>query len=80
MLADNSIATTPILATNATANNPTTWNTPIIIGAISAIMAVIVGVPGAILAVKKIQGRKRKRARQGDAEDGVHLEVDVPAR
>jgi hypothetical protein len=38
-----------------------TWNPPIIIGALFAILAVILGIPGAILAFKKLRNRKATR-------------------
>jgi hypothetical protein len=39
-------------------NDPTTWSPPIIIGAAFAIFAVILGIPGALLATKKLQRRQ----------------------
>ncbi|KAF2647681.1 hypothetical protein K491DRAFT_292389 [Lophiostoma macrostomum CBS 122681] len=58
----------------AIAANPTTWSTPVIVGAIFAILAVILGVPGAILAVMKLQSRTR--ARRGDVEGGNGTALD----
>jgi ABC-type Fe3+ transport system permease subunit len=53
---------TPTLLNNppAAASQPI-WNTTTIIGAVFAILAVILGIPGAILAYKKLRNRKATR-------------------
>ena len=57
----NAIVKSSAEITASTINNPSTWNSPIIIGAIFAILAVIVGIPSAILALKTLQSRKRNK-------------------
>jgi ABC-type spermidine/putrescine transport system permease subunit II len=49
---------------NVSANAPSAWDTPIIIiGAVSAVVAVMIGLPGAIIAVRDL--RRNSNARKG---------------
>ncbi|KAF2452137.1 hypothetical protein P171DRAFT_479147 [Karstenula rhodostoma CBS 690.94] len=58
------------------ANSPSVWDTPIIIGAVFAILAILLELPGAILAVKEL--RRCYRPQKGDVERGNVAELDNP--
>jgi hypothetical protein len=48
--------------TNLRTNAPSAWDTPIIIiGAVFAVIAVILGLPGAILAIRNLRGHSSAR-------------------
>ena len=48
-------------ATNSVTNSSTDagqWNVPVILGALLALLAVVIEVPGAVLAIHKLRNRK----------------------
>lgn len=49
----------------STADCPTTWSNPVIISTIFVILAIIIGIPGAVLAIKKIQRRRSEAISNG---------------
>jgi hypothetical protein len=55
----SSTSSTSLTALSST-EAPSVWLTPVIVGVVLAIMAIVVGIPSAILAVKKLRRRGGK--------------------